>query len=172
MSNVQTPATYFTAPLLDQTVQEIDLDISAQPYFYNNGETPKYLADVSDAIELIQASSINAHMSMGHVYDVPKEIATIQTDWGEQTQLAFAGNTFEFMPLKATPETAAAFGMTLVKAGQAIEVQATQKKLSQIEYQYGLSAFRFKNKKAPAIQGAFFITLMLSIQFINSSYYS
>lgn len=55
MSNVQTPATYFTAPLLDQTVQEIDLDISAQPYFYNNGETPKYLADVSDAIELIQA---------------------------------------------------------------------------------------------------------------------
>jgi hypothetical protein len=143
MSNVQTPATYFTAPLLDQTVQEIDLDISAQPYFYNNGETPKYLADVSDAIELIQASSINAHMSMGHVYDVPKEIATIQTDWGEQTQLAFAGNTFEFMPLKATPETAAAFGMTLVKAGQAIEVQATQKKLSQIEYQYGMLAGYF-----------------------------
>jgi hypothetical protein len=133
MSNVQTPATYFTAPLLDQTVQEIDLDISAQPYFYNNGETPKYLADVSDAIELIQASSINAHMS----------IATIQTDWGEQTQLAFAGNTFEFMPLKATPETAAAFGMTLVKAGQAIEVQATQKKLSQIEYQYGMLAGYF-----------------------------
>lgn len=33
-------------------------------------------------------------MSMGHVYDVPKEIATIQTHWGEQTQLAFAGNTF------------------------------------------------------------------------------
>ena len=49
-------------------------------------------------------------MSMGHVYDVPKEIATIQTDWGGQTQLAFAGNTFEFMPLKATPETAVAFG--------------------------------------------------------------
>lgn len=55
MSNVQTPVTYFTAPLLDQTVQEIDVDISAQPYFYNNGGTPKYLADVSDAIELIQA---------------------------------------------------------------------------------------------------------------------
>ena len=74
MSNVQTPATYFTAPLLDQTVQEIDVDISAQPYFYNNGGTPKYLAEVSDAIELIQVSSTNAHMSMGHVYDVPKEI--------------------------------------------------------------------------------------------------
>ena len=49
-------------------------------------------------------------MSMGHVYAVPEEIETIQTDWGEQTQLAFAGNTFEFMPLKATPETAVAFG--------------------------------------------------------------
>jgi hypothetical protein len=49
MSNVQTPVTYFTAPLLDQTVQEIDVDISAQPYFYNNGGTPEYLADVSDA---------------------------------------------------------------------------------------------------------------------------
>jgi len=143
MSNVQTPATYFTAPLLDQTVQEIDVDISAQPYFYNNGGTPKYLADVSDAIELIQASSTNAHMSRGHVYDVPKEIATIQTHWGEQTQLAFAGNTFEFMPLKATPETAAAFGMTLVKAGQAIEVQATQKKLSQIKYHDGMLAGHF-----------------------------
>lgn len=50
MSNVQTPATYFTAPLLEQTVQEIDVDISAQPYFYNNGRTPEYLADVSDGI--------------------------------------------------------------------------------------------------------------------------
>ncbi|MGY6625008.1 hypothetical protein [Acinetobacter johnsonii] len=79
MSNVQTPATYFSAPLLDQIVQEIDVDISAQPYFYNNGGTPEYLADVSDDIELIQASSTNAHMSMGHVYDVPKEIAMIQT---------------------------------------------------------------------------------------------
>ena len=58
MSNVQTPATYFTAPLLDQTVQEIDVDISAKPYFYNNGGTPEYLADVSTGIELIQ-SSIN-----------------------------------------------------------------------------------------------------------------
>ena len=94
MSNVQTPATYFTAPLLDQTVQEIDVDISAQPYFYNNGGTPEYLADLSDVIELISASSTNASMSMGHVYDVPKEIAMIQTHWGEQTQLAFAGNTF------------------------------------------------------------------------------
>ena len=47
------------------------------------------------------------------------------------------------MPLKATPETAAAFGMTLVKAGQAIEVQATQKKLSQIKYQYGMLAGHF-----------------------------
>lgn len=72
MSNVQTPATYFTAPLLDQTVQEIDVDISAQPYFYNNAGTSEYLAEVSDAIELIQVSSTNAHMTMGHVYDVPK----------------------------------------------------------------------------------------------------
>lgn len=97
-------------------MQEIDVDISAQPYFYNNGGTPEFLADLSDAIELIFASSTNACMSMGHVYAVPEEIETIQTDWGEQTQLAFAGTTFEFMPLKATPETAAAFGMTLVKA--------------------------------------------------------
>ena len=143
MSNVQTPATYFTAPLLDQTMQEIDVDISAQPYFYNNGGTPEYLAEVSDAIELIQVASTNVRMSMGHVYAVPEEIATIQTHWGEQTQLAFAGNTFEFMPLKATPETAAAFGMTLVKAGQAIEVQATRKKLSQIKYQYGMLVGHF-----------------------------
>ena len=72
-------------------------------------------------------------MSMGHEYAVPEEIETIQTHWGEQTQLAFAGNSFEFMPLKATPETAAAFGMTLVKAGQAIAVIATEQMLSQIE---------------------------------------
>lgn len=31
MSNVQKIATYFTAPLLDQTLQEIDVDISVQP---------------------------------------------------------------------------------------------------------------------------------------------
>ena len=35
-------------------------------------------------------------MSMGHEYAVPEEIETIQTDWGEQTQLVFAENTFEF----------------------------------------------------------------------------
>ena len=79
-------------------------------------------------------------MSMGHEYAVPEEIETIQTDWGEQTQLVFAGNTFEFMPLKATPETAAAFGMTLVKAGQAIAVIATEQMLSQIEYHDGMMA--------------------------------
>ena len=33
MSNVQTPATYFTAPLLDQIVQEIDVDISLSLIF-------------------------------------------------------------------------------------------------------------------------------------------
>jgi len=143
MSHVTNPVTYFTAPLLDQTLQEIDVDISAQPYFYNNGGTPEFLADLSDAIELISASSTNASMSMGHVYAVPEEIETIQTDWGEQTQLAFAGNTFEFMPLKATPETAAAFGMTLVKAGQAIAVVATEQMLSQIEYRYGMMAGHF-----------------------------
>ncbi len=94
MSNVQTPVTYFTAPLLDQTMQEIDVDISAQPYFYNNGGAPEYLADVSDAIELIQASSTNAHMSMGHVYDVPKEIATIQTHWGGADSVIIRGKHF------------------------------------------------------------------------------
>ncbi|MFW2066761.1 hypothetical protein ACG9ZB_09430 [Acinetobacter johnsonii] len=62
---------------------------------------------------------------------------------GEQTQLVFAGNTFEFMPLKATPETAAAFGMTLVKAGQAIAVIATEQMLSQIEYHDGMMAGHF-----------------------------
>ncbi len=52
------------------------------------------------------SASTNARMSMGHVSDVSEEIATIKTHWGEQAQLAFAENSFEFMALNATLETA------------------------------------------------------------------
>ncbi|MEG0653016.1 MAG: hypothetical protein RSE18_15390 [Acinetobacter sp.] len=51
-------------------------------------------------------TSTNARMSMGHVYDVPKEIATIKTHWGEQMQFGIKGSSFEFMALNATLEIA------------------------------------------------------------------
>ncbi len=44
------------------------------------------------------------------------------------------------MPLVATKETAAAFGITLVQAGEAIQIHSNQKRLSEIHYEYGMMA--------------------------------
>ena len=132
--------TYFNAPLFDRELTEITVDIEQTPFFLNNRGHPTYLASLGAGIHLITESATNAKMTMGNPYAVPSEISTITTDWGEQTELDFEEQHFEFMPLVATKETAAAFGITLVHAGEAIQIHSNQKRLSEIQYEYGMMA--------------------------------
>ena len=106
----------------------------------NDRGHPTYLASLGAGIHLITESPTNAKMTMGNHYAVPSEISTKITNWGEQTELEFEGQHFEFMPLVASKETAAAFGITLVQAGEAIQIHSNQKRLSEIHYEYGMMA--------------------------------
>ncbi|MCL6238078.1 MULTISPECIES: hypothetical protein [Acinetobacter] len=132
--------TYFNAPLFDRELTEITVNIEQTPFFLNDRGHPTYLASLEAGIHLITESATNAKMTMGNPYDVPSEISTKITNWGEQTELEFEGQHFEFMPLVATKETAAAFGITLVHAGEAIQIHSNQKRLSEIHYEYGMMA--------------------------------
>ncbi|WP_180080702.1 MULTISPECIES: hypothetical protein [unclassified Acinetobacter] len=132
--------TYFNAPLFDRELTEIAVNIEQTPFFLNDRGDPTYLASLGAGIDLITESATNAKMTMGSPYDVPSEISTKITNWGEQTELEFEGQHFEFMPLVASKETAAAFGITLVQAGEAIQIHSNQKLLSEIHYEYGMMA--------------------------------
>ena len=132
--------TYFNAPLFDRELTEITVNIEQTPFFLNDRGHPTYLASLGSGIHLITESATNAKMTMGNGYVVPSEISTKITNWGEQTELDFEGQHFEFMPLVATKETAAAFGITLVHAGEAIQIHSNQKLLSEIHYEYGMMA--------------------------------
>ncbi|OTG80458.1 hypothetical protein B9T33_08485 [Acinetobacter sp. ANC 5054] len=132
--------TYFNAPLFDRELAEITVDIEQTPFFLNDHGHPKYLASLGAGIHLITESATNAKVMMGNAYEVPSEISTKYTKWGEQTELEFEGQYFEFMPLVATKETAAAFGITLVQTGEAIQIHSNQKVLSEIHYEYGMMA--------------------------------
>lgn len=132
--------TYFNAPLFDRELTEIAVNIEQTPFFLNDRGDPTYLASLGAGIHLITESATNAKMTMGNVYAVPSEISTKITNWGEQTELEFEGQHFEFMPLMASKENAAAFGITLVQAGEAIQIYSNQKRLSEIHYEYGMMA--------------------------------
>lgn len=119
---------------------EITVNIEQTPFFLNERGHPTYLASLGSGIHLITESATNAKMTMGNGYEVPSEISTKITNWGEQTELDFEGQHFEFMPWVATEETAAAFGITLVHAGEAIQIHSNQKRLSEIHYEYGMMA--------------------------------
>lgn len=131
---------YFDAPLFDSELAEITVNISETPFYWNDQGQARYVKTLDAHIRLIVESQTSAHISMGNVYEVPSEIATRCTVWGEQIELQFVGQHFEFMPLIATKETAAAFGMTLVKAGEAIKILSEKKILSEIHYEYGMMA--------------------------------
>jgi hypothetical protein len=57
-----------------------------------------------------------------------------------ETQLGFLGYEIEYEPMWATRQAAAAFGITLVEAGQAVELSSPVATISQVEYEYGVFA--------------------------------
>jgi hypothetical protein len=140
MSSTTQNAVYFAGPLLEQEVGESVLDIRQTPYFYNDAGRPSYLTTLPDKVKVLSLAP-ESQKNKGKEYRVPRSLGSKDNaPYGLETQLEFEGSQFEFEALWATRENAAAFGFTLVEAGQAIEIQSPVTTLSQIEYAYGMWA--------------------------------
>lgn len=131
---------YFDAPLFEIQQNEIDVDISKTPYFYNADGVPTYLAQPPHGSTPLTPAPSDPTLAIGREYIVPERIGTKETKYGLETQLAFDADDVVYEPLWATREVAAAFGITLVEKGQVVQLSSPVAKLSQVEYDYGVFA--------------------------------
>lgn len=128
----------FEPLLLDWEKRQQDIDISQNPYFYNDQGKPSYLNSLPEKADLILTPSIDALALKGRKYQVKNTLGSSNDpQYGLQTQLDFDGAFFEYEAMWATSQTAAAFGITLIQPGQAIQIQNKSSMLSHVEYEYG-----------------------------------
>lgn len=132
---------YFDAPLFEGEHGTTDVDIAATPFFYNDRGIPAYLAQLPPGVTPLVPAPSDPSLAFGREYDVPEVIGFKKTPpYGEETQLAFAGDDIAYEPRLATREVAAAFGITLVEPGQAVQLSSPVHALQQVEYEYGVFA--------------------------------
>lgn len=135
------PEPQFEAPVFIKEILETGVDIVDAPFFYNNGGQPDYRRELPAGITPLTAAVTNPAVAIGNEYVVSGVLGVKQTPpYGVETQLGFVGQEVVYAPMWATRDIAAAFGITLVEPGQAVEVTSPVKQLSQIEYQYGVFA--------------------------------
>lgn len=135
------PSTHLDAPLFIQELNEVQVDIARTPIFFNDNGNPTYLPSPPPCVELLKPATTDPAVALGNEYRVPGVLnRQSRAPWGFETQLAFAADQVEFAPMWATREAAAAFGITLVEPGQAIEVTSPVNTLQQIQYEYGVFA--------------------------------
>lgn len=104
------------APVFIKDILEIPVDISATPYFYNDGGTPAYLAAPPAGITPLPVAPTNPAMAMGNEYIVSGVAGVKPTPpWGIETELAFVADEVHYLPLWATPAIAAAFGAVMTQ---------------------------------------------------------
>ncbi|GGP23801.1 hypothetical protein [Silvimonas iriomotensis] len=133
----------FNTPVFIQEMNETSVDIVDAPFFYNNAGQPAYMRrdQLPSSATILTAAGSDPALALGNEYAVPEIIGVKQTPpWGVETQLGLAGQEIEYPPMWATREVAAAFGITLVEPGQAVEITSPVKILQQIEYEYGVFA--------------------------------
>ena len=132
---------YFDAPLFETEKGEIDVDISATPFFYNDNGKPSYLKELPPGVRPLIPAKTDPSVAFGNKYVVSEVIGVKPTPpYGIETQLGFVGNEIVYEPMWATRDVAAAFGITLVEKGQAVALSSPVAKLSQVEYEYGVFA--------------------------------
>ena len=131
----------FEAPLFIQEVFQTTIDTAKTPYFYNDGGAPTYLSQLPAGIAPLSTVETNPELACGKEYLVGEVLGVKPTlPYGIETQLGFVANEVAFEPLWATPDIAAAFGITLVRPGQAVQLSSPVTELQQIEYEYGVFA--------------------------------
>ena len=131
----------FETPVFIKEKHDEHIDLVATPYFYNDGGSPSYLKKLPRGAKLIDAAPTDSRVAIGNEYIVSQIKGVKQTPpYGVETQLGFIADHVAYAPMWATPDVAAAFGITLVETGQAMRLESPVKKLSQIEYEYGVFA--------------------------------
>jgi hypothetical protein len=132
---------YLDAPLFEIEKGEMAVDISITPFFYNNNGNPTYVAELPHGVTPLTPAKTDPSVAMGREYAVSGVMGFKPTPpYGVETQLGFVGNEIVYEPLWATRDTAAAFGITLVEKGQAVELSSPVAALAQVEYEYGAFA--------------------------------
>ena len=131
----------FEIPVFIKEKHDEPIDLVETPYFYNDGGCPSYVKNLPHGAKLIQTALTDTRVALGNEY-VVSQIKGIKNTppYGIETQLGFIADRVAYAPMWATPDVAAAFGITLVETGQAVQLESPVHKLSQIEYEYGVFA--------------------------------
>lgn len=133
--------THLDPPLFIKEIRETQVNTAATPFFYNQSETPGFVRELPAGVMPVPTAKTDPAMAMGKEYIVAKVMGVKPTPpYGVETQLGFAAEQVEFTPLWATRDIAAAFGITLVEPGQAVQVSSPVTELQYIEYEYGVFA--------------------------------
>lgn len=131
----------FATPVFIREKSEIAVDLAKTPYFFNDGGRPRYVRSLPRAARLVPAAPTDPRVAIGNEYVVSRVKGVKKTlPYGIETQLGFIAERVAYAPMWATPDVAAAFGITLVEPGQAVHLESPVKKISQIEYEYGVFA--------------------------------
>jgi hypothetical protein len=133
--------TVLDAPIFEISLAERAVDIAQTPYFFNNAGQPTYVARVPTGATLIPTAPTVPSQARGHIVTVPGAINVKDTPpYGIETQLDFTGVDIVYEPMWATRDNAAAFGITLVEPGQAVQINSPVPELQQVDYEYGVFA--------------------------------
>lgn len=130
---------FFKPPVFIRDIEAADIDLSATPFLYNDAGVPRYLASPPAGVIPLQPAPQDPSLEAGFEHSVTGPIGAKSTQWGVETELGFAPGDVRYEPMWATPETARAFGITLVQPGQAVNVQSPHP-VQQVEYEYGVFA--------------------------------
>lgn len=135
------PSYDFLPPLFIKEQSEIHVNVSDTPFFYNDNGTPTYRARLPDGVTPLTPAHTGPEVAIGAEHRVTGTIGFKPTPpYGNETQMGFEGENIRYEPMWATRDTAAAFGITLVEAGQGIEIDSPGGELHQVEYEYGVFA--------------------------------
>jgi hypothetical protein len=131
----------FLPPVFIEELSEIEVHVGETPFFYNDGGTPSYVASLPNGVTPLTPARTGPEVAIGAEHRVTGTIGFV-TDkgYGNETQLGFEAGEVRYEPMWATRENAAAFGITLVEPGQAIQVDSPGGLLHQVEYRYGVFA--------------------------------
>lgn len=128
-------------PLFEVSKFSQPVSLVKTPFLYNDGGCPTYLPVLPAGVMATPMAATDPAQAVGREHLVAEVIDVKRTPpYGVQTQLGFVAGEVAYEPLWVTPDIAAAFGITLVKPGQAVRMSSPVVDLSQVEYEYGVFA--------------------------------
>ncbi len=141
----------FDAPVFIKQNYSTPVDPSTTQFFYNDGGQPVYVEELPSSVIPIAAAATNPNVGIGREYVVSEIVDVKQTPpYGVETQLGLIADKVIFEPMWATRAVAAAFGITLVKQGQGVQLSSPSTALAQIEYEYGVYAGHWSPYQGPS----------------------